>query len=72
MVLWDLFAKQDYHALHHYRFFYSIQLAETKVLMALVEMVVGQPPFLANHPSGMTEGMAHRMRFIKTRRLQKC
>jgi hypothetical protein len=31
MVLWDLFAKQDYHALHHYHFFYPFQLAETKV-----------------------------------------
>jgi len=31
MVLWDLFAIQDYHALHHYHFFYPIQLAETKV-----------------------------------------
>jgi len=30
MVLWDLFAKQDYHALHHYLFFYSFHLAETK------------------------------------------
>jgi len=30
MVLWNLFAKQDYHALHHYRFFYPFQLAETK------------------------------------------
>jgi hypothetical protein len=32
MVLWDLFAKQDYHALHHYPFFYQFQLAETKVI----------------------------------------
>jgi len=31
MALWDFFAKQDYHALRHYRFF-SFQLAETKVL----------------------------------------
>jgi hypothetical protein len=30
MVLWDLFAKQDYHVLHHYLFFVLIQLAETK------------------------------------------
>jgi pilus assembly protein CpaE len=29
MALWDFFAKQDYHALRHYRFF-SFQLAETK------------------------------------------
>jgi hypothetical protein len=31
MVLWNLFAKQDYHALHHYLFFYQFHLAETKV-----------------------------------------
>jgi len=31
MVLWNFFAKQDYHALHHYRFFFPFQLAETKV-----------------------------------------
>ena len=31
-MLWNFFfAKQDYHALHHYLFFYQLQLAETKV-----------------------------------------
>jgi len=32
MALWDFFAKQDYHALRHYRFF-SFQLAETKAVI---------------------------------------
>ena len=36
MVLWSLFAKQDYHALHHYRFFYPFHLAETKELFKVV------------------------------------
>jgi hypothetical protein len=37
MVLWDLFAKQDYHALHHYHFFFPFHLAETKVFKKMVK-----------------------------------
>jgi hypothetical protein len=33
------FAKQDYHALHHYRFFYLFQLAETKVTDSIIKQI---------------------------------
>jgi len=46
MALWDFFAKQDYHALRHYRFF-SFQLAETKVTVTYANVTT---PAVAGSP----------------------